>query len=78
MATDTALEVNGSDVRGYPELVRVLCESIARAGAAVSLGSDAHRPRRVGAVLEGLGLLRDAGLHEAVAFERGRRISVPL
>ena len=78
VATDTALEVNGSDVRGYPELVRVLCESIARAGAAVSLGSDAHRPRRVGAVLEGLGLLRDAGLHEAVAFERGRRISVPL
>ena len=77
-ANDVALEVNGSDVRGYPELVQLLCESIARAGALVSLGSDAHRPRRVGAVLDGLGLLRAAGLHEAVAFERRRRTVVPL
>ena len=77
-ANDVALEVNGSDVRGYPELVQLLCESIARAGAPVSLGSDAHRPHRVGSVLDGLGILRAAGVHEAVAFERGRRISVPL
>ena len=77
-ANDVALEVNGSDVRGYPELVQLLCESIARAGALVSLGSDAHRPRRVGAVLDGLDLLRAAGLHEAVAFERRRRTVVPL
>ena len=53
-ASDTALEVNGSDVRGYPELVQLLCESIGRAGAPVSLGSDAHRPRRVGGVLGGV------------------------
>jgi HisJ family histidinol phosphate phosphatase len=77
-ANDVALEVNGSDVRGYPELVQLLCESIARAGALVSLGSDAHRPGRVGAVLDGLDLLRAAGVHEAVAFERGRRTVVPL
>ena len=32
-AADVALEVNGSDVRVYPELVQLLCESIARAGA---------------------------------------------
>jgi HisJ family histidinol phosphate phosphatase len=75
---DVALEVNGSDVRVYPRLVELLCASIARAGALVSLGSDAHRPGRVGAVLDGLALLRAAGVHEAVAFERGRRISVPL
>ena len=48
-----ALEVNGSDLRVYPELVQLLCESIARAGAPVSLGSDAHRPHGVGAVLHG-------------------------
>jgi histidinol phosphatase-like PHP family hydrolase len=77
-ASDVALEVNGSDLRGYPELVALLCASIVRAGALVSLGSDAHRPRRVGAVLEGLELLRAAGVREAVAFERGRRTLVPL
>jgi histidinol phosphatase-like PHP family hydrolase len=77
-ASDVALEVNGSDVRVYPELVRLLCESIARARAPVSLGSDAHRPHRVGAVLDGVELLRAAGVRHAVAFERGRRRDVPL
>jgi HisJ family histidinol phosphate phosphatase len=77
-ANGVALEVNGSDIRVYPELVELLCASIARAGALVSLGSDAHRPGRVGAVLDGLALLRAAGVREAVAFERGRRTSVPL
>jgi hypothetical protein len=32
----------------------------------------------VGAVLDSLGLLRAAGVREAVAFERRRRTSVPL
>jgi histidinol-phosphatase (PHP family) len=77
-ASDIALEVNGSDVRIYPELVKLLCESIARAGAPVSLGSDAHRPHRVGAVLGGVELLRAAGVRHAVTFERGRRRDVPL
>jgi histidinol-phosphatase (PHP family) len=77
-ASDTALEVNGSDVRVYPQHVRLLCESIARAGAPVSLGSDAHRPRRVGAVLDGVEMLRAAGVRSAVAFERRRRRDVPL
>jgi histidinol phosphatase-like PHP family hydrolase len=77
-ANDTALEVNGSDVRGYPELVQLLCESIGRAGGPVSLGSDAHYPRRVGGVLGGIDFLRAAGVRHAVAFERGRRRDVPL
>jgi len=77
-ANDVALEVNGSDVRGYPQLVQLLCESIERAGAPVSLGSDAHRPRRVGAVRDGADMLRAAGVRSAVAFERGRRRDVPL
>ena len=63
-ASDTALEVNGSDMRVYPELVQLLCESIARAGAPVSLGSDAHYPRRVGAVLGGIEFLRAAGVRQ--------------
>jgi histidinol-phosphatase (PHP family) len=77
-ASDTALEVNGSDVRVFPELVQMLCASIGRAGAPVSLGSDAHYPRRVGAVLPGVEFLRAAGVRSAVAFERGRRRDVPL
>jgi HisJ family histidinol phosphate phosphatase len=77
-AADVALEVNGSDVRVYPELVQLLCESISRTGAPVSLGSDAHRPHSVGAVLKGADLLRAAGVRNAVAFERRRRRDVPL
>jgi histidinol-phosphatase (PHP family) len=77
-AADVALEVNGSDVRVYPELVQLLCESIARAGAPVSLGSDAHRPHSVGAVLPGVEWLRAAGVHQAVAFERRSRRDIPL
>ena len=53
-ARDVALEINGSDLGAYAGLVQLLCESIARAGAPVSLGSDAHRPHRVGVVLSGL------------------------
>ena len=77
-ARDVALEINGSDVRVYPELVQQLCASIARAGAPVSLGSDAHRAHRVGAVLSAMGFLRDAGLRSAVGFERRERRDYPL
>ena len=77
-AHDTALEINGSDIRVYPEHVQLLCASIARAGGRVSLGSDAHYPRRVGAVLHGLEFLRAAGVRSAVAFDRRRRRDVPL
>jgi histidinol phosphatase-like PHP family hydrolase len=75
---DVALEVNGSDVRVYPELVQLLCESVARAGAPLSLGSDAHRPHSVGAVLRGIDAVRTAGVRSAVAFERRERRDVPL
>ncbi len=77
-AADVALEVNGSDLRVYPELVQLLCESIARAGAPVSLGSDSHRPHSVGAVLKGADMLRGAGIRTAVAFERRERRDVAL
>jgi histidinol phosphatase-like PHP family hydrolase len=77
-AADVALEVNGSDLRVYPELVQLLCESIARTGAPVSLGSDSHRPHSVGAVLGGVDLLRAAGIRTAVAFERRERRDVIL
>jgi histidinol phosphatase-like PHP family hydrolase len=77
-AADVALEVNGSDVRVYPELVQLLCASIARTGAPVSLGSDSHRAHSVGAVLPGIELLRAAGVRQAVAFERRQRRDIPL
>jgi histidinol phosphatase-like PHP family hydrolase len=77
-ASDTPLEVNGSDVRVFPELVQLLCASIGRAGARVSLGSDAHYPRRVGGVAPAVEWLRAAGVRTAVAFEHRRRRDVPL
>jgi HisJ family histidinol phosphate phosphatase len=77
-AADVALEINGSDVRVYPEHVELLCASIARSGAPVSLGSDAHRPRRVGAILDGVELLRAAGVRSAVAFAGRERRDIPL
>lgn len=76
--SDTALEVNGSDVRVFPDLVQLLCASIGRAGAPVSLGSDAHYPRRVGGVAPAVEWLRAAGVRTAVAFEHRRRRDVPL
>ena len=63
---------------GLSELVQLLCESIARAGAPLSLGSDAHRPHSVGAVLRGIDGVRAAGVRSAVAFERRERRDYPL
>jgi HisJ family histidinol phosphate phosphatase len=77
--TGTALEVNGSDLRMHADLVELLCGAIARAGAPVSLGSDAHYPNRVGGVRAGLELLRAAGVRSAVDYERrpSRDVQLP-
>ena len=69
-AVGVALEVNGSDLRLAQPLVEQLIAAVARRGAPVSLGSDAHRPRNVGSVLLAVELLRAAGVREAMGFER--------
>ena len=65
-------------MRGYPELVQLLCESIGRAGAPVSLGSDAHYPRRVGGVLGGIDFLRAAGVRTRSRSSAARGATIPL
>jgi histidinol phosphatase-like PHP family hydrolase len=67
-----AVEVNGNDVSVRPDLVAELVASIARQGAYVSLGSDAHVPATAGAVIEALPILRTSGLHQAALFRRRR------
>ena len=73
-----ALEVNGSDLRLARPLVEQLIAAVARRGAPVSLGSDAHRPRNVGSVLPAIELLRAAGISEALCFERREAKAEPL
>ncbi len=45
--SDVALEINGYDVLNYPSLVRRLAKACALHQAPISVGSDAHNPRRV-------------------------------
>jgi histidinol phosphatase-like PHP family hydrolase len=73
-----ALEVNGSDLIARPELVTVLAGACARHGTPVSLGSDAHRPVRGGAVVRYRQLLRECGLRTVVGFVRRTPFEVAL
>lgn len=65
-----AVEVNGNDMSVRPDLVTELVASVARRGAYVSLGSDAHVPATAGTVMDALPILRTSGLHRAVVFRR--------
>lgn len=58
---DVALEINGYDVKSYPDLVRRLMKACFLHQTPVSVGSDAHNPGRVAQERE---LTQDI-LHEA-------------
>ena len=73
-----AVEVNGNDTTVRPDLVTELVASIARRGAYLSLGSDAHVPATAGAVVRALPLLRSHGFRRAAIFRRRRLELVPL
>ncbi|HEX7070243.1 MAG TPA: PHP domain-containing protein [Rhodothermales bacterium] len=73
-----AVEVNGNDMSVRPDLVAALIASIARQGAWVSLGSDAHVPATAGAALRAVPVLRRHGLDCAAIFRRRRPELVPL
>lgn len=73
-----AVEVNGNDMAVRPDLVAELVASIARQGAFVSLGSDAHVPTHAGAVVGALPVLEAHGLRSAAIFRRRRLDLVPL
>lgn len=44
---DVALEINGSDVLHYPELVKQLAQACKRHETPISVGSDAHYPASI-------------------------------
>jgi HisJ family histidinol phosphate phosphatase len=76
--TGVALEVNGSDLRRRPDLVKVLVDVLSRHDAPISLGSDAHLPHSVGQIRGVVPLLRERGVTEIARIE-GRKLElVPL
>jgi HisJ family histidinol phosphate phosphatase len=73
-----ALELNGSDLRRRPDLIRVYVEALAKHGPPVSLGSDAHLPHSVGGIRGVIPLLREHGIERVARFERRQMELVPL
>ncbi len=62
---NVALEINGSDVLHYTNLVRRLARACALHSTPVSVGSDAHYPARVAqAHTHSEEILREAGIRE--------------
>jgi histidinol-phosphatase (PHP family) len=69
-----ALELNGEDTRLWPEMVTALAQAAGRAGCAVSLGSDAHRPETVAqSLLVASSIAAEAGVPGVVSFQRRDR-----
>jgi histidinol-phosphatase (PHP family) len=69
-----ALELNGEDTRLWPEMVTALARASGRAGCAISLGSDAHRPETVAqSLLTASFIAAEAGVPGVVSFQRRDR-----
>lgn len=68
---NVALEINGSDVLHYTNLVRRLARACALHSTPVSIGSDAHYPARVAqAHAHSEEILREAGIREVRIWRR--------
>lgn len=78
-ARNVALELNGDDLRHYPELVRRLAHACARQRTPISVGSDAHRPQELaGMHTETEALLREAGLTHVRTWKDGQPNDEPI
>jgi HisJ family histidinol phosphate phosphatase len=75
---NVALELNGSDLRRRPDLIEVYVDALAKHGAPVSLGSDAHLPRSVGSIRGAIPLLRARGIERVARFRQRQMELVPL
>lgn len=68
---NVALEINGYDVLNYPGLVRRLAKACALQQTPISVGSDAHNPRRVAqAHPQTQEILRAAGITRVRIWKR--------
>jgi len=80
---DMIPEINTSSLRRgldetMPSLDVVKCYA-EKGGTMMSLGSDAHVPRDVGAGFDvAVQMLRDAGIHHTARFQRRERTAIPL
>jgi histidinol-phosphatase (PHP family) len=67
-----ALEINGSDMLTYPDLVRRLARACVLHHTPISVGSDAHRPPQVAkAHAQSEILLREAGINSVRTWKQG-------
>ena len=78
-ARNVALELNGYDMRKYPELVRRVARACASQRTPISVGSDAHRPQDLaGAHAETEAFMREAGLTHVRTWKQGEASDAPL
>lgn len=71
-ARNVALELNGYDMRLYPELVRRVARACARHNTPISVSSDAHRPQDIaGKHAETEAIMHDAGLTRVRTWKQG-------
>lgn len=74
-----AIELNGEDTESWPQHVQRLANACARNRCAISFGSDAHGPRRIGrGMQQAMEIAVDAGVTHAVSFRQRERRLVPL
>ncbi len=80
--TGVAMELNTSGLhKNYPEMNPgfPMLKMIRQHGIPVVIGSDAHRPRRVGEDFEfALESMREAGFDEVAYFKERKRVDVPI
>ena len=78
-ARNVALELNGYDMKQYPDLVRRVARACARQRTPISVSSDAHRPQDIaGEHLETEAIMRDVGLTHIRTWKHGEPIDQPI
>ena len=78
-ARNVALELNGYDMKKYPDLVRRVARACARQGTPISVSSDAHRPQDIaGKHAETEAIMRDAGLTHVRTWKQGAPSDEPI
>lgn len=76
---DIALEINGSDMLAYPDLVRCLARACVLHHTPISIGSDAHRPPQVAkAHMQSEILLREVGIKSVRVWKQRIPEELPL
>ena len=78
-ARNVALELNGYDMKQYPDLVQRVARACARHGTPISVSSDAHRPQDIASKhAETEAIMRDTGLTHVRTWKHGEPSDEPI